>query len=328
MRRRLAELNPHGRGADGGPAAGGVRPQLLAARRGDARGARRARRTSSRTGWKGSRRNERDAQDRRTHEPRGPHMSPKDEISTLRAAAGVPRLKGEDGEGSVQVHQDPTATIEGAKVFSVYGKGGIGKSTTSSNLSAAFSTLGKRVLQIGCDPKHDSTFTLTGRLQPTVIDILKEVDFHAEELRPEDFVTEGFGGVQCVEAGRAARGHRLRRLRRRADGEAPQAAPHARGHRRGDLRRARRRGLRRLRGAAAACRPGGDRDGERLRLDLRDEPDHRRGAGEVEELQRAARGLHRQPLEGYRRGGPLLPTRWASTASRTCPTSTRSGARG
>jgi len=91
--------------------------------------------------------------------------------------------------------------IEGAKVFSVYGKGGIGKSTTSSNLSAAFSMLGKRVLQIGCDPKHDSTFTLTGNLVPTVIDILKEVDFHPEELRPEDFVFEGFNGVQCVEAG-------------------------------------------------------------------------------------------------------------------------------
>jgi Mrp family chromosome partitioning ATPase len=64
----------------------------------------------------------------------------------------------------VQVHQDASMKIEGAKVFSVYGKGGIGKSTTSSNLSAAFSKLGKRVLQIGCDPKHDSTFTLTGRL--------------------------------------------------------------------------------------------------------------------------------------------------------------------
>ena len=57
------------------------------------------------------------------------------------------------------------------------------------------------MLQIGCDPKHDSTFTLTGQLQPTVIDILKDVDFHSEELRPEDFVTEGWGGVQCVEAG-------------------------------------------------------------------------------------------------------------------------------
>ncbi|MFO6465208.1 ferredoxin:protochlorophyllide reductase (ATP-dependent) iron-sulfur ATP-binding protein [uncultured Jannaschia sp.] len=112
----------------------------------------------------------------------------------------IPDL-GQDGEGSVQVHQDESAKIEGAKVFSVYGKGGIGKSTTSSNLSAAFTKLGKRVLQIGCDPKHDSTFTLTGRLQNTVIDVLKEVDFHAEELRPEDFVAVGYGGVQCVEAG-------------------------------------------------------------------------------------------------------------------------------
>ena len=113
----------------------------------------------------------------------------------------IPRLNGQDGEGSVQVHQDPDMKIEGAKVFSVYGKGGIGKSTTSSNLSAAFSKLGKRVLQIGCDPKHDSTFTLTKKMLPTVIDVLETVDFHAEELRVEDFVFEGYNGVMCVEAG-------------------------------------------------------------------------------------------------------------------------------
>ena len=106
-----------------------------------------------------------------------------------------------DGEGSVQVALDATVKIGGAKVFAVYGKGGIGKSTTSSNLSVAFSKLGKRVLQIGCDPKHDSTFTLTKKLVPTVIDILETVDFHAEELRPEDFVYEGYNGVMCVEAG-------------------------------------------------------------------------------------------------------------------------------
>jgi len=106
-----------------------------------------------------------------------------------------------DGDGSVQVHLDPNVKIGNAKVFAIYGKGGIGKSTTSSNLSAAFSKLGKRVLQIGCDPKHDSTFTLTGKLVPTVIDILETVDFHAEELKSEDFVYEGYGGVMCVEAG-------------------------------------------------------------------------------------------------------------------------------
>ena len=122
-------------------------------------------------------------------------------MSPLDSNKQVPNLRGEDGEGSVQVQMDPKVKIEGAKVFAVYGKGGIGKSTTSSNLSVAFSKLGKKVLQIGCDPKHDSTFTLTGRLVPTVIDILKEVDFHAEELRPDDFVYEGFNGVKCVEAG-------------------------------------------------------------------------------------------------------------------------------
>lgn len=112
----------------------------------------------------------------------------------------VPLDRG-DGEGSVQVHLDPSTQIETAKVFAVYGKGGIGKSTTSSNLSVAFSKLGKRVLQIGCDPKHDSTFTLTKRLIPTVIDILETVNFHSEELRVEDFVFEGYNGVMCVEAG-------------------------------------------------------------------------------------------------------------------------------
>lgn len=106
-----------------------------------------------------------------------------------------------DGEGSVQVQLDPQDRIKGAKVFAVYGKGGIGKSTTSSNLSAAFSKLGHRVLQIGCDPKHDSTFTLTKKLMPTVIDVLETVEFHAEELRPEDYMFEGYNGVMCVEAG-------------------------------------------------------------------------------------------------------------------------------
>jgi len=117
-------------------------------------------------------------------------------IEQIRRPGGRP-----DGEGSVQVQMDPRVKIGNAKVFAVYGKGGIGKSTTSSNLSAAFSKLGKRVLQIGCDPKHDSTFTLTKKLVPTVIDVLETVDFHSEELRPEDFVYEGYNGVLCVEAG-------------------------------------------------------------------------------------------------------------------------------
>src|SRR6056300_1679917 len=116
-------------------------------------------------------------------------------VTTIDATRGI------DGEGSVQVHMDAPIEIAKAKVFAVYGKGGRGKSTTSSNLSAAFSKLGKRVIQIGCDPKHDSTFTLTKSLIPTVIDVLESVEFHAEELQPEDYVIEGFNGVMCVEAG-------------------------------------------------------------------------------------------------------------------------------
>jgi light-independent protochlorophyllide reductase subunit L len=119
--------------------------------------------------------------------------------TALAPALGSPRVP--DGEGSVQVRLDPNVRIGNAKVFAVYGKGGIGKSTTSSNLSVAFSKLGKRVLQIGCDPKHDSTFTLTKRMMPTVIDVLESVNFHSEELRIEDFVYEGYNGVMCVEAG-------------------------------------------------------------------------------------------------------------------------------
>ena len=123
-------------------------------------------------------------------------------MTTILTRRPVPgRIGRGDGEGSVQVQMDPTLNIGTAKVFAVYGKGGIGKSTTSSNLSVAFSKLGKRVLQIGCDPKHDSTFTLTKRLVPTVIDILETVNFHSEELRTEDFVFEGYNGVMCVEAG-------------------------------------------------------------------------------------------------------------------------------
>jgi light-independent protochlorophyllide reductase subunit L len=120
-------------------------------------------------------------------------------MTTLTMPRTLPRRP--DGEGSVQVHLDPSMKIDRAKVFAIYGKGGIGKSTTSSNLSAAFSHLGKRVLQIGCDPKHDSTFTLTKRLAPTVIDMLESVEFHSEELRPEDYVFQGYNGVMCVEAG-------------------------------------------------------------------------------------------------------------------------------
>nr|YP_007374772.1 light-independent protochlorophyllide reductase iron-sulfur ATP-binding protein [Equisetum hyemale]YP_010335621.1 light-independent protochlorophyllide reductase subunit L [Equisetum ramosissimum]AGC26685.1 light-independent protochlorophyllide reductase iron-sulfur ATP-binding protein [Equisetum hyemale]UNI91927.1 light-independent protochlorophyllide reductase subunit L [Equisetum ramosissimum]UVF34939.1 light-independent protochlorophyllide reductase subunit L [Equisetum ramosissimum]WEI len=85
--------------------------------------------------------------------------------------------------------------------LTVYGKGGIGKSTSSCNISIAFAKRGKRVLQIGCDPKHDSTFTLTGFLIPTIIDTLEIKNYHYEDVWPEDIIHKGFGEVDCVEAG-------------------------------------------------------------------------------------------------------------------------------
>ncbi len=83
----------------------------------------------------------------------------------------------------------------------VYGKGGVGKSSLTSNLSIALARRGKRVLQIGCDPKHDSTFTLTGFLIPTIIDTLQAKDYHYEDVWPEDVIYKGYGNVDCVEAG-------------------------------------------------------------------------------------------------------------------------------
>ncbi len=84
--------------------------------------------------------------------------------------------------------------------FAVYGKGGIGKSTTTSNLSAAFARLGKKVIQIGCDPKADSTINLLGGepLAP-VMNYMREKDAEPEDL--EEIAKTGYGGVLCIETG-------------------------------------------------------------------------------------------------------------------------------
>ena len=83
--------------------------------------------------------------------------------------------------------------------IAVYGKGGIGKSTTVSNISAALADLGYRVMQIGCDPKADSTVSLHGKNQmTTVLDLVRT---KKNDFTLEDMVTEGYGGVICVEAG-------------------------------------------------------------------------------------------------------------------------------
>lgn len=84
--------------------------------------------------------------------------------------------------------------------IAIYGKGGIGKSTTTSNLSAALSKMGYKVMQIGCDPKSDSTKNLmNGQKIPTVLDQIKEKGDDGIELN--DLVFHGYNGVLCVEAG-------------------------------------------------------------------------------------------------------------------------------
>ena len=84
--------------------------------------------------------------------------------------------------------------------IAIYGKGGIGKSTMTSNLSAAFASLGKRVIQIGCDPKADSTINLLGG-QPlkSVMGYMRELDKEPASL--DEIAKTGFGGVLCIETG-------------------------------------------------------------------------------------------------------------------------------
>jgi len=84
------------------------------------------------------------------------------------------------------------------KQIAIYGKGGIGKSTTTSNISAALAEAGYKVMQFGCDPKADSTNTLRGgEYIPTVLDLL-----HVNaRVNAYEAIFEGFGGIYCVEAG-------------------------------------------------------------------------------------------------------------------------------
>lgn len=85
------------------------------------------------------------------------------------------------------------------KKIAFYGKGGIGKSTTAANVSAALAESGHQVCQIGCDPKNDSTRLLLGRVcSQTVLDMVKQ---YKDEVQTKHIVHTGFNGVQCVEAG-------------------------------------------------------------------------------------------------------------------------------
>ncbi|MDR3192470.1 MAG: nitrogenase iron protein [Treponema sp.] len=83
--------------------------------------------------------------------------------------------------------------------IAIYGKGGIGKSTTTQNTVAALAEMGKNMMVVGCDPKADSTrLLLNGLAQKTVLDTLRT---EGEDLDLEDVVKVGFKGTRCVESG-------------------------------------------------------------------------------------------------------------------------------
>ena len=84
------------------------------------------------------------------------------------------------------------------KKIAIYGKGGIGKSTVVSNMSAALAKMGYTVMQIGCDPKSDSTRTLMGGVRiPTVLELMRDRD----DVTLDDIVLKSECGVYCVESG-------------------------------------------------------------------------------------------------------------------------------
>lgn len=87
----------------------------------------------------------------------------------------------------------------GLRQVAIYGKGGIGKSTTTQNLTAGLAEAGKKIMVVGCDPKADSTRLLLGKLsQKTVLDTLRET---GEEVELDNILREGFLGIKCVESG-------------------------------------------------------------------------------------------------------------------------------
>jgi nitrogenase iron protein NifH len=83
--------------------------------------------------------------------------------------------------------------------IAIYGKGGIGKSTTTQNTVAGLAEAGNKVMVVGCDPKADSTRLLLGGLaQNTVLDTLRT---EGEDVELDDVIKTGFGGTRCVESG-------------------------------------------------------------------------------------------------------------------------------
>ncbi|HMK45604.1 MAG TPA: P-loop NTPase [Methanocella sp.] len=88
------------------------------------------------------------------------------------------------------------------KQLAIYGKGGIGKSTTASNMAAAMGEMGVSVMLIGCDPKSDSSITLLGgRRIPTIMDTVRRLNNKTDGILEGEIVFEGYGGVKCAEVG-------------------------------------------------------------------------------------------------------------------------------
>ncbi len=92
------------------------------------------------------------------------------------------------------------STVGFMRQIAIYGKGGVGKSITTGNISVSLALAGNNVLQIGCDPKHDSTrYVLNDQKIKTVLDCAKEL--REDEIKNEHFVKIGYAGVRCIEAG-------------------------------------------------------------------------------------------------------------------------------
>lgn len=95
--------------------------------------------------------------------------------------------------------KNETLVAKAYRKVAIYGKGGIGKSTTTQNTVAALAEMGKKVMVVGCDPKADSTRLLLGGLaQRTVLDSLRE---EGEDVELDDILKEGFRGTLCTESG-------------------------------------------------------------------------------------------------------------------------------
>ncbi len=99
-----------------------------------------------------------------------------------------------------EVQESPVS--KDRKTIAIYGKAGIGKSTTSCNLSAAAAQLGEKVMQVGCDPKRDSIAMLCGGMKPTILHEMQRKDLmNITEEMVNDVVHTGFNNVLCVESG-------------------------------------------------------------------------------------------------------------------------------